>query len=244
MKLKQIFENFLEVVFPSDFKCIFCSKELPTTLPTRTCQECEKKLPYIEGKVCLICGEPIKALSNYCLICKEKVRYFTIARAPFEYSGQIANVIHKFKYENAKYLFKPMASFMAKTYLENNFQPDLILAVPLYRSREKIRGYNQAKLLAQELSKIVNCPFYEDVLIKQKNTQAQADLTFGERQENLVGAFKVFKKDLIKDKTILLIDDVLTTGTTANLCSKELIESGASKVFVLTLARTLSKKDL
>lgn len=243
-KLKQFVDDILQVVYPDDYKCIFCGKELVSPVPTRTCKECEKCLPFIKGNICLICGDRVEGLSNYCLRCKEQVRYFTVARAPFVFDGKISNAIHKFKYENAKYLFKPMASFMSKVYFENNFKPEIILAVPMFRSREVSRGYNQAKLLAKELSKLVDVPLFEDILIKEKNTPAQTELSFFERQENLKDVFKVVKPEKIKGKNILLVDDVMTTGSTANYCCKSLTQAGAEKVFVLTLARTLGRQEI
>lgn len=132
-----------------------------------------------------------------------------------------------------------MANLMiefAKSSLEMS-KIDLILAVPLHNTKKRQRQFNQAQLLADELCKHFSKKTARKVLIKIKPTFSQTQLQKSERWENVHGTFKVKNNGLVKDKNILLIDDVLTTGATVNECSKMLLESGASSIDVLTLAR-------
>lgn len=241
-KVAKFFEYIAEIVFPSTFKCVFCSKELNAKIPTCTCEECEKKLPYITGKTCKKCGDVINSMSDYCIICKDTKRYFDIAYAPFVYKNQISAAIKKFKFENAKYLFKPMSTYLAKCYFENAITADIIAFVPMTEEKQKERGYNQAGELAKNLAKYIGLPYDENTLQKVKNTPRQVDLVFEERSKNVKDAFWVTDRKTFKDKVILLIDDVMTTGATCDECAKALKKGGAKKIIVLTLARTHIEK--
>ena len=116
---------------------------------------------------------------------------------------------------------------------------DCILPVPLHRKREKMRGFNQAELLGRSISRLSSLPLLRGVLVKTRNTPAQVSLEAAERETNLRGAFEVRKPALVKGQTVLLVDDVFTTGSTLRECSRVLGQSGALEVRALTLARAL-----
>jgi ComF family protein len=116
---------------------------------------------------------------------------------------------------------------------------DLIIPIPLHRNKLRLRGYNQSELLAKTLSGITSKPVSTSNLIKTKNTPTQTSLLKNDRLKNLKDSFSVFYPSLIKSNSILLVDDVMTTGTTLNSCAAELLKSGAKEVFAFTLARTL-----
>lgn len=235
------FDKILDIVFPKNFKCIFCGDEISATKPPYVCDKCLKSLPFIKGKICLRCGEPIFSMSDYCIKCKDNIRFFNVARAPFVYDKPISTVIHGFKYNNQKYTFESLAKFMANCYLENDFDAQVIIPVPISQNRLKERGYNQAELLCRQLANQLNLPLQTDVLVKIKHTKPQTTLNYHERQKNLMGSFDVQNVDKIKGKNVLVVDDVLTTGATINCCSELLKLSKVNKVFVLTLARTQSE---
>lgn len=235
----KLFEFLSEILYPQNIKCVFCGKDLPKKVPTNTCPDCLENLPFAQQtKTCLKCGDKVLSLAEFCDICQSKNRHFDQARAPFFYEEPISFAIKKFKYENAKYLFKPLATYMANTYYQSEFNPDFIVFVPMFEKKERQRGYNQSFLLAKNLSDIVGVQVLQNYLIKIKKTKKQVELAFEDRTKNLKDAFKVTDKAKIKDKTILLIDDVLTSGATADECAKVLKKAGAKKVLVLTLART------
>lgn len=222
-------------MYPSDFKCIFCSAEVFDT--QSVCPTCADKLPYIP-KGCKRCGTPLHTLSNVCYHCKSLPFSFQKARSPFVYASPIRETVHNFKYQHAKYLFLPLAQFMFVTYLKEGFACDCIIPIPLHPKRQKERGYNQAELLGNELAKMLKLPLYDSVALRTFETPSQTLLNRKEREENLKNAFEIKNKKLIKNKVILLIDDVFTTGATMEYCSSKLLEAGAKQVFCLTLAHS------
>jgi ComF family protein len=115
---------------------------------------------------------------------------------------------------------------------------DLIIPVPLHWKKEFLRGFNQSALIGNYISKKLGKKMYQNILIKSKNTKSQTELNEKERKENVKNSFKIKRNDLIKDKSILLIDDVYTTGATTEECKKILINGGAKKVIIITLAKS------
>jgi len=115
---------------------------------------------------------------------------------------------------------------------------DLIIPVPLHKKRRRRRGYNQSEIIAKHLSKVYCLPMSSQILIKTKNTVPQMKLSKKLRIKNLTDSFSSKNIHILKNKNIMLVDDVITTGTTLNTCAKKLIKAGAKKVFVFTLART------
>ena len=242
-EIKNFFENILDKLFPLDITCFLCGEEIRESTHA-LCNDCEKEIKFPD-KICLRCGTPIYSLAKYCLTCKNNKRYFKFARSLLIYENKVASAIKKFKYENKKFIGKYLAKFMAETFYkyEKDFgEIDYLIAVPLYPSKQKERGFNQSEILADELSKIINIPVLKNNLVRIKNTQTQTKLSYKERQENLENAFKVLNWREIKNKRVILIDDVLTTGSTINHCSMVLKNSGAKEIFVITAATTDSKK--
>jgi len=115
---------------------------------------------------------------------------------------------------------------------------DLIIPVPLHWKKEFIRGFNQSALIGNYISRKLNKKMVQNVLVKSKNTVSQTELSAEERKENVKGSFKVKNCDIIKNKIILLIDDVYTTGATLEECKKILLKRGAKKVIILTVAKS------
>lgn len=236
--MKRFLEFLSNLVFPNDIKCIFCDAELNQKTPPQTCLNCLKTLPYKkEEELCQKCGDKIEGWGKVCLTCKNNIRHFEKAISPFYYDFPINSAIRKIKYGNAKYLFYPLASFMAAEYYKHNFVVDGVLFVPMTSQSEKARGYNQAKLLAKEFCDITGLKLFDDAVQKIKSSSKQVGLDLATRRKNVEKTFKVNKK-LVKGKSFLLVDDVLTSGATANEIARVLTGAGANKVYVLTLART------
>ncbi len=144
--------------------------------------------------------------------------------------------IHRFKYSNSQDLVAPLGEMMVSYWQEVSFSADLIIPVPLHTRRLRERGYNQAALLARELGKGVGLPVLEDALVRVRETSPQVDLNAKERQENVRGAFHC-PTDRLAGKSVLLVDDVYTTGATLEACSLALKQQGVGTVWALTLAR-------
>jgi|GEM_PF-2432074 len=184
-------------------------------------------------------------------ICHNCIRYspsFYRARSSFVYKNEITGLVYRFKYGNNKWLGKHFALFMRDTfdlYLKEEFEVDFISFVPMAKSRQKKRGYNQAEVLARELGAMIGkdvVSLFDRAEVPKENRNA-AKMTKKERQEFIRGSINLsgsVDKGLLKGKIILLIDDVLTTGTTANECAKRLKHTADCKTIVLTLAAALA----
>lgn len=236
-------EKFIKQVFPEYTKCIICSKELNEDKLFTICDECLPSIPFIEGNSCIKCGAPLHSDYIICLNCKDNPKYFEKNISVLSYTGAIPMLIQNFKFDKMKYLGKPFSEMIALKLKEEELPIDLIMPVPLHKDRRKERGYNQAELLLQELSEF-NIPIIKDNLIRIRYNPQQAVLSKTERISNLEGAFKVLNKAEIKNKNILIVDDIYTTGSTLNSVSKTLIEAGANKVFCITLCHALQKNNI
>ncbi len=235
----KILDKFLNILYPENLTCVFCDEEIFDDNKFNTCESCYNNLPFIKEKVCARCGDPIKSMATYCDRCQNKKFFYDKARSVFYYKDEIRSCIKRFKFDGCKYLYKPFANFMAEKYKEENYDCDVITYVPIHETRLKMRGYNQAELLAKEIAKILNIPFVEEAIIKTKKTIPQAELDYKQRQTNLVDVFKVKKSNAFKNKNVLLVDDIFTTGATINNCARKIKKSGANKVFALTFAHTI-----
>lgn len=145
----------------------------------------------------------------------------------------------QYKFQEKPYLYKSFTTFFnkyQKNYLNLNFY-DIIIPVPISKKRFKKRGYNQSFLIAKEIAKNFTIKLEEDVLIKTQNNIAQSTLNKKEREQNVKNAYKIINMEKIKNKNILLIDDIFTTGATVNECSKILKLGQAKKVDILTIAK-------
>lgn len=240
--MKAFVNSFLNALFPNNIKCIVCDKELNQTTHFDLCDECMQNMPLNAGKTCIKCGEKINSRSKYCLRCKHYKPKFKQCFSPLLYEKPVTYLIKNFKYNNKQYLSQPLGNFLVQTYILNNLNCDIVLPVPLHEKRLKQRGFNQSELLANQLGQKLNLPVTNEILKRVKNTKTQTNLTKQERQQNVKNAFKVFHRGIIKNKTVLLIDDVYTTGSTLNECAKVLLKAGAKEVYCLTLAHTLNEK--
>ena len=244
-KDKVTFWSYLKnLLFPRKLKCIFCAEELSDFSNNNTCEECINKLPYIKN-ACERCGgELLEGLEGVCYNCFANNFNFENVRSVFSYDDNIVNLIHKFKYSGRKFLASSIAEYMSLVLTSWNIKVDLITSVPLHENREKERGYNQSKLLAENIAKKHNLD-YKDLCVKIVDNPAQATLDAKSRRENVKGAYTINKdfKNIVKDKTILLIDDIYTTGSTSSEVSGVLKSSGAKKVYVLTFAHAVMNND-
>jgi ComF family protein len=170
-------------------------------------------------------------------------KYFTMARALGAYEGSLQEAIHRWKYEGKTYLTPFFAEWMEEG-LNRHWGPhslDLLIPVPLHTQRLRERGFNQALLLVKELSRRTGIPYRKTILQKKKPTIPQVNLSGTEREKGLRGAFQVIGKEELLGKSVLLVDDVYTTGATVNECSKVLLRGGAERVNVLTLAHAVKR---
>lgn len=233
--IKKCWNAILEFFFPSNLTCMFCGRDVSSP-KICYCQNCAESLPFNLGKRCKICDDVVCGDSEVCDSCKSHHKSFDKAVSPFSYEGSVKALVLKLKNDNAKYLAPQMAALMAERLYAENFDFDLIVPTPLSQKSFNKRSFNQAELLAKELGKIFNLPVDTASFVKEKETKHQKELGFSDRQKNLQNAFKIKDKVKLLHKKILLVDDVMTTGATANECAKTL-KKVADKVFVVTFAR-------
>lgn len=192
--------------------------------------------------VCLFCKKPMEQDSFVCNICEGELVYASKAQnltyiskiyAAFTYSEFSRLPIFRLKYAGKTMLAKPLAKIISS---EIEFiEVDIIVPVPLHVNRLKERGYNQAALIACELSLLLNIPAY-DIIMRIKDTEKQFNLQTNQKWSNVEGAFNLKVGVDIKDKTILIVDDILTTGATIFQCASLLVESGAKNIYVAVFA--------
>lgn len=231
-------KNIIDFVFPNI--CLCCDKSI--SKDKMFCSDCFSKIPFVQGTICYRCGHKLNLLPSQekilCTKCLKKRPVYDKARAVFQYNSSSKNSILKFKYTGKIEYSRQFVQLLMQAGKELFPETDIIIPVPMHPKRKLSRGYNQAAVLANLLSKKTKIAYDEKILIRHKHTPKQENKTFEERHKNVKDAFIVKNKRKIKNRTVLLIDDVLTTGATVNNCAKTLKKAGASSVFVLTIAHT------
>ena len=233
MKIKEFVLNLLNKLYVKDFRCIVCHREIPSGSKYSMCDKCRQNLPTIKNP-CTKCGGDI-SIAGVCTNCKSNMPTFDRNIVALSYKPPITTLIHKFKYNNAKYLKEPLGEILVDAYMSSGHNIDYIIPVPIHPNRLKERGYNQVELLLPSFDKI-KVPYYIDIVERIIDTPHQTDLPRSKRLTNLDGAFKVTDKKRVKGKSILIVDDVYTTGATLNELAKVLLKAGAKSVYGLVIA--------
>ncbi len=241
-----VFQKILDILYPRF--CYVCKKPLNETQNFYLCFSCWRKIPLIRHEACLQCGMPVgKGIetTKVCLVCQKEKFAFSQARCAGEYNDSLRELLLSFKFHGITQLRFPLGALLYWKIKNTPFpqKPQIIVPVPMSYSSQIQRGYNQAVLLAENLSHRLKIPCFPHLLEKIKTTKPQSELQRQERKKNLVSCFRIegdYYKKQCKDKIVLLVDDILTTGNTASECSKVLTQAGAQKVYVATVARTLN----
>lgn len=228
-----IYNAAIELVFPK--RCPVCDKVLKRG--ERICISCRPRLTKVSQPKCLKCG---KGLGNdnaeLCQDCFNTNHIFEQGVALYEYNS-ICDSLYKFKYfgraEYAEYFGVEMAKNFEK--LIRSWKIDAILSVPMYKTKENDRGYNQAALLAENMSKYLKIPYYRDFLIRKRNTIPLKKLDPKARQINLKNAFIIKLYD-VKLNRVIIVDDIYTTGSTIDEIAGLLKKNGVQKVYFVTLS--------
>jgi len=235
--MRAFFRAVLDLLLPSF--CLGCEKPLGMSAKPLFCPDCLAALQPVQSPLCPCCGRTYLTTGgdHHCGGCLAKPRYFNKAMALFLYEEPIRKLIQHFKYQGKTACLATVADLsLNHPVIEETKEIDLIIPVPLHHGRLRERGFNQALLLAKAI--FPNDPrISSGILIRSRPTAPQAGFNGAARRANLKNAFRVGKPDRIAGKKILLVDDVLTTGTTVDECAKTLRKAGASEVMVLTLAR-------
>jgi ComF family protein len=237
------FQRLLNLIFPP--VCPICHTLLNGKgTDLLLCPTCRTSIKPIHPPYCPRCGLPVPSGDGegyLCGPCLQEKRHFEVHRSSGLYEGVLKEAIHTFKYGGVFSLVRLFGDLLQPTLqtLSRDYPVDLMIPVPLYIRRLRERGFNQALLLVKELNRRIGIAYEGRVLKKIKDTPVQISLKKRERKKNLTGAFQVKDTEAIQGKSVVLVDDVYTTGATVNECSRALLKAGAERVAVLTVARAL-----
>lgn len=235
--LHSLFASGRELLFPSS--CLNCERRLPHARLPLFCDDCLPSIPVIQAPRCTICGLPFDCGGSHtCGVCLTEPPAYRLARSALVYRPPVISLISSLKFKGSLTGLATLAK-LAKTSpgFRDLSPPDLIIPMPLHANRLRRRGFNQALLIARACFPESRHKIDTRTLVKNRDTSPQTELNRKKRKKNISGAFSVIQAQKVAKRRILLIDDVLTTGSTANESSRALYRSGAAQVEIFTLAR-------
>lgn len=236
---RQVGAGLVELIYPSLKECPVCRQE--PSYRQGIGKNCLQKIGLITAPICLKCGRPLRLKAegqDVCSQCNENRYYFAKARAVGLYEGALREYLSELKYRYRPDLGEALGKLMVEWIkMDEEFQKvDLIIPIPIHRLKLELRGYNQAELLANPLQKYLGINLKNDIIIRDKLTESQNSLSKGNRFSNIADAFRVVNAKELSGASVLLVDDILTTGATASEGARVLLRAGARTVKVLTLA--------
>lgn len=218
----------LDLLFPQ--WCVGCGRE-----GSYICESCRESLTPVAPPFCPRCGRP-QADGALCPLCVSGNVAIDGIRSPYLYGGVIRRAVHELKYRNLRALAMPLAGLLHEYLQENPLPGDVLVPIPLHPKRLRERGYNQSARLAGELGKLTGLPVAGKALVRERATPSQARTdSLEERRQNIAGAFTCNSHEL-RNRQIILIDDVATSGATLNAAAAALKEAGAASVWGLVVA--------
>jgi ComF family protein len=239
--MPDIIDSVLRWIYPVN--CIACGGPADDRRLSSICRPCWDSIRPIEEPVCPRCGRPFDSRlalthspGHVCGACRERPPVFDQALSPYRYEGALEQAIRLFKYRGRANLARPLGD-LALVWMDRIPACDLVVPVPLHPDRLREREYNQALLLADRIARRLNLPLSYDHLMRVRATRPQTELDRADRARNVRRAFAVRRRADLEGRRILLVDDVFTTGATANECAKTLRRAGVRSVSVFTLAR-------
>ena len=226
-------DAILNLLFPQT--CVLCDTRIFQRCWAAACPECWAKLEPVPRPFCPQCGMPAPVIEGLCGDCRRGDHAFDFARSLFLFTDPMRGILHHLKYSGRVSLARPLGDRLREHIVDEGFRGTMVLPVPLHRSRERQRGFNQAELLARHLGLPVN----STLLRRRKNTPSQTGLSRSQRTINLSAAFEVRGR---APDCAIIVDDVYTTGSTVHEIARTLKRAGTSRVEVLTVARVLRQE--
>jgi ComF family protein len=228
----------LDIAYPP--QCLACSA--PVLDPSTLCAACWADVRQLDGALCATCGEPFAFAvpeETRCGACLKEPPVFAAARAPLAYGDTVRTLVLALKRRDRHEGVSAFARWMVRAGGPLLRDADVLVPVPLHGTRLFRRRFNQSALLARGISARTGLPVLPDALVRHRSTRSQGGLSRGQRIRNVAGAFRLRpgRAERMADRHVLLIDDVLTTGATANACARVLLKGGAASVSVLVLAK-------
>lgn len=242
MSLARICGIALDILFGAKESCPACGR---LGSASSLCNECMALIPMVHPPMCSVCGTPLRggvrlndAGRDVCAGCREIRHYFESARAPAIYEGAAREHVHDLKYRARVEIVPALSKMMALLAIRTGMADkcDSAVPVPLHPDKLVRRGFNQAELLARSVAMLLGIPMIAGGLSRRASTGTQTFLDRRHRRDNVLRAFVCDEPARVAGRTILLIDDVITSGATADGCARALLRSGASRVHVLAFA--------
>lgn len=235
----RILYKILDYIYPP--RCISCSELIQEN--GGFCGTCWSGLNFITKPYCKICCfefsfDPGEG-NDICLKCSSNPPAFDLARSVLRFDEHSKKLIHALKYHDSTFVASNFAKIIVAMHKDIISKADFIIPVPMHKWKRLSRLYNQSQIFASEIAHLAGKKMVPDILLKTKHTKSQTGLSKKHREENLKGSIEVVKRGEIKGKYIVLVDDVMTTGSTVDLCAKILKKAGAKSVVVICIARTL-----
>lgn len=238
IRLNKFIGYILDLLFPP--RCIFCNHIMSPGTILEVCGNCRQRLPFVRGKVCNVCGQPIGTHYGVecCSDCRNEPHYFVQGASALEYRGLVRKAVIRYKFRGKRRYAKTLGILISDRIKQMTNWPifDMIVYTPLYKRKQASRGFNQAALLAGTIAEQLHIALGREVLIKIKDTLPQSALDRSKRKQNIRNAIRIDCNCMIAGMNVLLIDDVYTTGTTVDECCRVLMKAGAKAVYIATAA--------
>lgn len=233
-------DRIRDTVFPGEIYCLSCGRPTDRGTPYALCNHCVRRFHWIDGSVCAICGRPLPPDQDegVCSDCSGKTRAFVKGYTCARYGDRERDLLHRFKYGGRAYTAPFLARLLAERLGFERLEADLVVPVPMHPGKERNRGYNQAELLAAALADQIGLPLEKRFLVRTAMTVPMSRLSAEEREAACRDLYRAAPgaEECLAGKKVLLVDDIFTTGSTADACSRALLEAGAASVCVATFA--------
>jgi len=236
--LRRAVDGSLSILYP--VRCIVCGEVQPYGEADFVCDRCKAHLPAVPKRTCGKCGRGIQYADEICSDCKGEAFAFVRGYVLYPYTDAVSAMLLRYKGGGHTSAAKGIAFLLAARFpLDGLPDIDCMMPVPSNRAKDRRRGFNHTKLLVRRLAALYGLPVDCDALYAARHTKKQSGLSAGERRLNVKGAYAVRNAAAVAGKTILLFDDVFTTGSTMNACAEALMEAGARVVYVMAVAASV-----
>lgn len=231
-----LLKDILDIIYPNAGTCLLCGRELKKYSRMQICGYCRSMLYPLGDDVCRVCGRPVKSGSERCAECTNGNTYFNGASSVFQFTGLVQDAIYRLKYDGDISLAPLLGGFMAEKLKMKGWDIDLVIPVPLHPDRLSERGFNQSYLLSQEIGRECGIDVSDKVLERVLYTKSQVSLSRLERMANVKNAFRANDGDIVRNRSVLIVDDIMTTGATLNECCRAIRMFEPKNIYCLTAA--------
>ena len=236
----EICNSLQELIYPPSLECLVCDAPIDSERSYNLCDRCIRKLEWNVGKTCALCGKAMREGSphNLCHDCMKYGRKFDRGISCTTYGSMERKLIQDFKFNGKSYVGRVLGEIMCDRLKDELLDTDVIIPVPIHPHRLRVRGYNQAEILAEVINQKMHIPLACKTLLRKDDTVARKYLDKDDRRATIQNAFYVRddKKDIVEGCNVMLVDDIMTTGSTADACSVALKQAGASEVTLVTFS--------